>query len=695
MPDIIISSHGGRWSNQQRNLQLPAGSSVVFYVNDDEVLPNDAGYDLLEDLEAGTVDQSEIVQTVGPNQSTYDYSCWYAPEFAADCGIYAVGEAQRQASLRAYTEARPLLLSQILAQYPNCTIYWLACREVSDVDPIAKLRNAPGSYLTKPRTKPKRPAPEVEPAGEVPGASVLGYGFNALGTYDLSSITQQIFKHGNMQASTFTYAPTNITYWVPDNASVIPNTTTSGSAQVFSTRQQFQSYFAAKASISGSYGAFSAQFDAAYSQTFSTEESFYYGLYEADYTGWTLALADQSSSWLSPGFTEDPDVKALPSTFSAENQEMFFKVFRKFGTHFVAQLTVGGSFDYYVAVETAYSSNEAQVETNLSLEYDALFVSGSAESSAEWNQLGKTWTDSRVAKVDAVGGDTSVLDTLQLSFGASYADVFGSWTSGVMKNPAVISFQLRPLGVLFSGAVADAVAQALLVYLNGAIVATANSDYTPGSGPGGGNFTTSSTIIANGQLIQPIPPVWPPQPHVWPPPSQIVSPLGGYQVAVLESDTLNPILSYTYYQDSSSLSAEKTVYDDIMKDVAEITHKGYYVVVAGFAVDLMNYPTVAFSQWLASCGAQMTGWRQYIGFTGSPGQASYVLIGRQGLLPGNAVESFAAVTDWADRPWQGTTDTSALALLYADTRLVVRGVQGNPAFRSLAASRSPAKRSAT
>lgn len=500
---------------------------------------------------------------------------------------------------------------------------------------------------------------------EIPGAGVLGYGFNILGEYDISSVTRQIFEHRDLDSQSYTYQPTGLTYQVPDNTTVIPNTTTTGASQVFSTRQQVQTYFAAKAGAKGSYGAFSGEFNAAYSQTFNTDVSYSYGLYEADFTGWNLALADQSSNWLSPGFIGDPDIETLPDTFTAQNQEQFFTVFRKFGTHFVSQVTVGGAMNYFVAVMKSYQKSEAEIQANIALEFKAVFYSASAESSAEWKQLGESWAESRVVRVDAVGGDTSPLNALDPEYGDCDKGIFDTWSSAVMQNPAVVGFTLRPLNVLFSGPKATAVQQALSAYTNGAIIASGTSDYTPGHAPGGGNFTTGSSIIVSGTIIEPNPPVQKPAPYKWPN-YDIYTPVGGYQIALLDRTSLEPIMSHVYYQDPSSESAEQHLYDDIMRDIDAVTATDYIAVVAGFAVDLMNYPSQAFSTWLASVGAEMSGWKDYLGFTGSPGQASYVCIGRKGLMPGGAVESFAAATDWADDPSASTTDASGLVLIYTN-----------------------------
>jgi hypothetical protein len=163
-----------------------------------------------------------------------------------------------------------------------------------------------------------------------------------------------------------------------------------------------------------------------------------------------------------------------------------------------------------------------------------------------------------------------------------------------------------------------------------------------------------------------------------------VFPVGGYQVALLDPTTFAPIMSHIYYQIlGSGADAEQHIYTDMMTDIAGVTRPGYLAVVAAFGMDLANYPLPAFAQWLSSCGATLSDWKNYQVSTLVQGQASYVCIGKQGLMPGNAVEAFAAVEDYLDNASQGTTDASALALLYAPSTL---DRSGDRAYRSLASA---------
>ncbi|HLK02194.1 MAG TPA: MAC/perforin domain-containing protein [Streptosporangiaceae bacterium] len=511
------------------------------------------------------------------------------------------------------------------------------------------------------------------PPPPIPGASVVGCGFNILGTYSPQSVTSQIVSLGNPDSSTYQYAGN--TYSVPQNASPIDYTFSSGSSYLYSTQEQFQGHFAQKSGVSASYGAFSGQFNLAYSNTVNTDYSYYYGIYEADITTWELKVNQTSANWLTPEFVNDPDVQALPSTFTSENQEQFFTVFRKWGTHFVAQVILGGSLDYYSAVMTSYSSSQTQVKANIELEYKAVFTSSKATSEVQWSQLGQNWANSREVKVVATGGNSAPLNALSPTYGDSDSDIFKTWSDGVAQNPSVIEFSLRPLSVLFSGAQAHAVQAALFAYTNGAIVAWGSSDYTPGKAPGGGNVTTSFGINVNGIITQPDPPVVQPPPDVLAP-GEVV-PIGGYQVALLDPVTYEPLMSHLYYQAylPDSLNPDPAIYDTMMADISTVPPNTYVAVVTGFAIDLRNYPSQAFYQWLLSVGAEMKAWQKFIGYTFKGGLSQYVVVGRQGLVPGSAIENFKAVyeSSWIDQPYLYTMEAMSVVLTYGGSDLSASG----------------------
>ncbi len=663
MLHIIVSAHGGRFSNQRQTLRVPPGLSINYYCLDGQILSNNDGYWLFNHLQNGYDVSQYVRQRKDEGEFTFDYSCWFAPEFAAYCGIFELGNPDPIDSLRAYSQANPLLLSQIFARYSgtDCVIEWLCCRTVTAAFAGAQLSNPKGAFLTE-------AAPETALVPDlVPGASMLGLGFNALGTYDVRSLTQQIISVSAGPDTNWTYPPTKITYTVPGNASVISNTHASGSARVFSSQQEFQDYFSAKADIEGSYGGFSAQFSAAYSKSLTTTDSYSYSVYDAEFRGWDVMLLSHSEANQVPGFSQDPDVVELPRNFTKENRESFFALFRKFGTHFVSQCRVGGNIYYYLAIEKAYSVNTVALEAKVALEYKAVFTAASGEAEADWSQLGEEWATSRSVQVSALGGSAHVLNALLPVYQSSFNTIFLQWQDGVMQNPAVVTFKLRPLSQLFSGEQAGAVSKALRVYMNGAIISLASCDYTPGTGPGGGNVTTDALMIVAGNLIPPDPLSPPPPPVIE---DGVIYPITGYRIVVVDADSLDVILNATYYIPgslNSSYEKQQEVYHKIMKDIDQIGERGYYVAISGFGIIAVNFPSSAFMNWVSSCGIDMRAWRSYMNQSMFFNLVSYAAVGRQGLNPGKAVESFSVWLDDWTLVTEGGADASVITMLYADT----------------------------
>ncbi|NOU19221.1 MAG: hypothetical protein HOO91_16815 [Bacteroidales bacterium] len=131
MYNVIVSAHGGRWSNQQKDLELKKGK-IVYFVNDGVILPNKTGYKILNHLKQSNEPGGTVVESVNPNEKTYDYSCWFAEEFKETCGIFEVKTGRLLKDLKNYSENNPLLLSDILKEFPGLIIYWVCCREVSN-----------------------------------------------------------------------------------------------------------------------------------------------------------------------------------------------------------------------------------------------------------------------------------------------------------------------------------------------------------------------------------------------------------------------------------------------------------------------------------------------------------------------------------------------------------------------------------
>lgn len=474
---------------------------------------------------------------------------------------------------------------------------------------------------------------------QLPGSDILGFGFNALGSYSTASVTQQVFSHQNNAARQFRYAPTDLTYDVPDNLSVFEETTSGGSCQIFSSEEQFQGYFAAKADVRASVCGFKGQFKMAYSNSQETQKAVSYGLYEMNYTAWRIVLTEQGVTKQSETFANDPDVQRLPEVFNAANAAIFFRVLDRFGTHFVSEVVVGGSLHYYVAIEESYSRDQEALQASLSLEYEGLFSSAKADSEVAWGKLSTSWSKSHWARIAATGGDSSPLNSLSPSANQYFGQQFASWVSSVMTNPMIIDFKLRPLSVLFGGKVGSAMDAAIQAYLNNGIVVETTCDFLPvPPTPGASQYNVFANLLVGGAVLQP-------SATSGSPVSQLGLPAGGLHVAILSADGLQPLLNKLYYNSGAYPPNVFEVYERVMADVGALTAQRYYVAIATFGIPVWGYPSDDFVRWVRSCGGTLAAWHQLITWTGTPYLSGYVLAGQQGLSEGQATEGFASTAD--------------------------------------------------
>lgn len=493
----------------------------------------------------------------------------------------------------------------------------------------------------------------------IPGADALGFGFDILGRYDLSSVTSRVFLHKNNHVRDWTYQPTGITYAVPDNTAVFDDTNPRGEVTTKSTREKFQNEFSGKAGIKASYGAFSGEFDSAFSHVETSDHQFYWSMYDAEFTGWRLALETLDASYVNPAFLQA--VEDLPTPFNDEVQNLYFNVLRTYGTHFVTQVEVNGSFRYYVAVDKSYSSNQTDVSAKVDLEYQAVFASAKARASAEWKQLGEHWAKSRYVKVSAQGGDTGPLNALSPKYGDNYNDVFTHWQKAVMRNPSAVRFRLRPLSVLFdhNQEVQIALDAAISKYTNGALYSTSIVAY---------DYQTKKSectwnIIQSGTVVPPnpdtAPPQYPPAPD-WPHG-------GGLQVALLNPVTLDTILSKVHYVKDLNPNAIE-IYDRMMADIDKVADHGYLAVVTAFGMPLWLFPPRRAFTWFESCGATLEEWRRRVDQCANAYTCNYVMIGRNGLAVGNATERFSTQYHGS----KNTMDIAAFELLFrGNSRLML------------------------
>jgi hypothetical protein len=156
-------------------------------------------------------------------------------------------------------------------------------------------------------------------------AAFLGYGFDIYGKMDLASGVKMsvVNPAGNVSTS----SPTS------------PFTYTSSGNE---TRSEVEEAFKAQVGVKYDGFAFSGEFDASYSSSSRDSSDAVYGLCDIVVPASIANLTNSGENYWSSDFTTDTDVENLPTTYSEDARQQFFRIFQRFGTHIVTQVTLGG-----------------------------------------------------------------------------------------------------------------------------------------------------------------------------------------------------------------------------------------------------------------------------------------------------------------------------------------------------------------
>ena len=445
----------------------------------------------------------------------------------------------------------------------------------------------------------------------VPGAELLGYGFNIFGSYDFVSATRPLLALGTPKDWT---APNGTVYDLPANVSA-GGGSASASAYSFNSAQEFTAHFQGSAGVSGSYGAFSASFSTSYQSDQRNTQSYSWALVESKITSWVLNLA-YGPGTVRPDVHSDPDFSNLPSQFDSTTAHLFFALFNKFGTHFISSIDVGGMLYYYLAISRQSSHSANDIRVSATAEYNALVTKVKVEADAQWSRTSANWTENRQSHAVTVPGVSNLVSWVSPGVGTyDSKGEFATWQTQVTNFPVRSAFRLTPISQLFSGPQAVAVQQAYIVYAGTRLFVQAN-------------ITSDCNIIIGGKTIVPA--------GGYPVPVQSGDYVGGWQLVVLDRKTLAIRLNSFYaLQFAGPLSWPDATCNQMVADLQPYMDAGKYVLIAATArIDAAANPNGALYGVLKSFGAggQLDNWMTLEhGCSYGIGSSAYALIGVSGL----------------------------------------------------------------
>jgi hypothetical protein len=460
----------------------------------------------------------------------------------------------------------------------------------------------------------------------IPGASVTGWGFNIFGRYDESSKLRQLFDLGTPRVERVY----NRDYQVPDGVAVDSGSKFRGDAHFFSSRDAYQGHLSVKASVKGSYGAFSGEFSAEYSSVVKRESEFQYLVFDADVATWGLSLSDPAPAKLLPSVKADPDFSSLPKTYippkgnDPGNGQLFFRFFRKFGTHFVGSVRMGGSLVYNAYLSKSYQYDEEEAKAKVTAEYNAVFLKTKVEAEAYWHSVGQKWTQERHVTVSGVGG-TQPLIVVDPAFETNVNDKFQAWLNSVPDNPAAVGFSLKPISQLFSGDQAHAVEQAFEAYANSRVYMSSMYIYKPDAMP-------TPTLLVSGA---PVP---------FTPDAQDNTFL--YWAVVLDRATLQVVFNRAFVWSPKLYKSYAEYFAEIHSRLKPFNDRKHILALTTSNMWVLGVPQGDLYSLLLSCGGgrqlkQIEEWAIRQDST-NHGRIAYCLLGVMGNGPDSGVEAMAS-----------------------------------------------------
>lgn len=303
-------------------------------------------------------------------------------------------------------------------------------------------------------------------ANLVPGAEIIGYGFNIFGDYSFDNALRPLFNLGEPSAWK---SRSGTVYQLPANISQPGGSSSSATSSTFATSSAFTSYFQSSASVSGSIGAFSASFNSTYDTAQQDQSSYSWALVEADFVAWHINI-DYSLNIVRDDVKEDGDWAHLPKSFDPGNEDSvlaFYRFFTKFGTHFISTVTAGGALYYYYAVSRSSHYSSTAISVSASAEYQGLVSKTSAEANAHWGNTAANWTSYRQSHAMTVPATSNVIDWVNPASGTFDRNGnFQQWKEAVTTDPSRCKFALTPIWNLFSGQQYQALREAYYAYGN-------------------------------------------------------------------------------------------------------------------------------------------------------------------------------------------------------------------------------------
>ena len=280
----------------------------------------------------------------------------------------------------------------------------------------------------------------------IPGLSVLGCGYDVFGIYaSPESATYPLFDLGNM--TKIRPGKEEYTYQIPELVKYKSFIDTVYEMHTGKSVESFRTSLTNKTRLAGSYGFFSGSLEVGFNSTSFRVTTMAFTKIMQLITRWILKLPapDDLERFLLRDVKKDIDRDLEPVA-----------LFRKYGTHYLSSLIVGGRIKYTSSTDTErFGKKEGlDVTAKMSLEFAAGNISASNQT--KYKKDIERFRESSQIKIRARGGSPEYIAVIDSGI---TQDNWQAWAASVDENLEFVGFvdsetnpSLRPIWELCSDA---------------------------------------------------------------------------------------------------------------------------------------------------------------------------------------------------------------------------------------------------
>lgn len=223
---------------------------------------------------------------------------------------------------------------------------------------------------------------------------------------------------------------------------------------------------AVEAGVKVKYGLFSGGANVAYKESNTTRNSVYYTNLVDEVSFADVLLNNLDPQYFATDFVNDLD--GLPAAVDQSTYPLFGRFFAKWGIYYLNRCSLGGSLNAYNAVVINDNTNTNSSKSDISGQYDGLFVSGSFSASLTTSYSWATYSRESTTKIAITGGTPAEqaavahVDPLKPSLDTVAA--YQNWLGTTATTPAVNRLKFNPIAEL-AGNKRDQVSKAIGMYM--------------------------------------------------------------------------------------------------------------------------------------------------------------------------------------------------------------------------------------